>query len=365
MQWRSTERDWGAIYKLLHWVIAALVLTMIGLGWVMTEALEDDVVRKFQLYQLHKSIGMTVLALILVRLAWRLGNRVPDPPTSMPAYERWLARSTHWLFYGLLVAMPVSGWMMVSAAPINIPTVVFGLIPIPHPLVPDEALFERLETLHETLSLVLVALIVLHVLAAMKHHFISRDAVLRRMLPGVSVFVILLWPAMGSAATWEIDSADSAIEIKGLLFGSEWQGRFGSFSGSIAFEPGERPDGSVSVTVDMASFSTGARNIDERAPTVHWFHIDAFPSAVFRADTFRRQGDGRYQAEGTLTIRDRTVPLVLPFLLRIEGDRAEMTASVRLDRLDFDLGLGDSDGNKVVDPLVDVDIRVRAVRTGP
>ena len=183
MRWRSSDQEWGAVYKLLHWLVAVLVLAMIGIGWFMTEALEDDVMGKFRAYQLHKSIGMTVLVLVLVRLIWRITNRVPRLPEKMPAYERWLARATHWIFYGLLFAMPITGWLMVSAAPINIPTIVFGLIGIPHLLAPDEALFTTLRDLHEVLSLVLVAVIVVHVLGALKHHFIARDSVLRRMLP--------------------------------------------------------------------------------------------------------------------------------------------------------------------------------------
>ena len=141
----------------------------------------------FALYQWHKSFGFLVLALAVLRLAWRFANPSPGLPDGMPAIERIAAHLGHAGLYALLLALPLSGWLMVSASPWGIPTVLFEVLPVPHLPVP-EALGGKAEAeavlkeLHEVLGFALLALVVLHVAAALKHHFINRDTVLRRMV---------------------------------------------------------------------------------------------------------------------------------------------------------------------------------------
>jgi cytochrome b561 len=123
--------EYDAVAKLLHWHIAAFVLGLIGLGLTMTRT--GGLALKFELYQLHKSMGITVLMLMMLRIAWRLFLPPPDLP-AMPGWERGAARSTHLLLYPMLLALPLSGWAMVSATlpPFNIPTVIYKAIPWPH-----------------------------------------------------------------------------------------------------------------------------------------------------------------------------------------------------------------------------------------
>lgn len=172
---------WSPLAIALHWGIAALVLAMIVLGLVMARLPVGP--QAFELYQLHKSIGLTVLALMLLRLAVRLRRPAPPLPDTLKPWERAAARVTHVGLYALLFAMPVSGWLMASASPWGIPTVWFGLVQVPHPIGPSAETEALLKTVHATLSYLLALMLALHVAAAIKHHWLLRDDVLRRMLP--------------------------------------------------------------------------------------------------------------------------------------------------------------------------------------
>lgn len=184
---RNTARRYGLVAMALHWLIAAAILAMAGLGLVMVEL--DPGAAKFRLYQLHKSVGITILALSLLRLAWRLANPVPPLPAGLRPWEKHLARMTHVGLYVLMVGLPVSGWMMVSASVWGIPTVLYGVVPLPHlpvlATLTDKAPVEAaLKTVHAVLALSMALLFALHVAGALKHHLILKDDTLKRMLPG-------------------------------------------------------------------------------------------------------------------------------------------------------------------------------------
>jgi cytochrome b561 len=167
------------VAQLLHWVIAALIVTQFALAWSA-----DDLplgVHKLALLARHKSFGMTVLMLVVVRLVWRLTNRPPELPAGMSPLERLAARATHVAFYVLLFAMPLSGWLMSSAK--NYSVSWFGRFTWPNLIGPNEAAFDYLKTTHEFLSYALFTIAVLHILAALKHHFWNKDDVFLRMLP--------------------------------------------------------------------------------------------------------------------------------------------------------------------------------------
>jgi cytochrome b561 len=176
---QSAPARYGAAAQILHWVVAGLIVTQFVLA-----SMADDLplgAHKLALLARHKSFGMTILMLAIVRLLWRLGHRAPALPPAMTAFERIAARSTHIAFYALLFAMPLTGWMMSSAK--NYAVSWFGLFTWPNLISKDEHAFELLRTTHHTLSKVLLAIAVLHILAALKHHFWNKDDVLRRMLP--------------------------------------------------------------------------------------------------------------------------------------------------------------------------------------
>lgn len=177
----SDTRHWGAIAKLLHWLVALLVIALLWVGlWMVDLPLSPDKVR---VYALHKSVGISVLALMLVRIAWRSAERSrPKPPFVMPTWERAAARLSHALLYALLLVMPLSGWLFNSAA--NFPLQWFGWLSLPALAGPDPELKAIARAVHHWSAYALIALVSLHVLAALKHHLIDRDETLRRMLPG-------------------------------------------------------------------------------------------------------------------------------------------------------------------------------------
>jgi cytochrome b561 len=169
----------------LHWAIAAAILAQLALGLWMVQAIKHPAERMtaFQAYQWHKSLGLVILLLSLARLGWRIAHPAPAFPASMPHWEQAAARGVHWLLYGLTIALPLLGWALVSASPLKIPTVVFGLIEWPHLPGLAAAAEPALKLAHRTGAYLAIALLVLHVAAALKHQIIDRDGVLRRMLP--------------------------------------------------------------------------------------------------------------------------------------------------------------------------------------
>lgn len=168
----------------LHWTIALLIIGLILFGLLMTQ---EWVPNRFAIYQWHKSVGITVLVLSVMRLIWRLTHKPPTLPATMPKWQHVASNATHWLFYGLMITMPLLGWAMVSASTLPIPTVLFGLVQLPDmPGVPEaDAVAGRFRLLHEIGAKLFIALIFLHIGAALKHHFKDRDDVLRRMAPWV------------------------------------------------------------------------------------------------------------------------------------------------------------------------------------
>ncbi|ACI51937.1 cytochrome B561 [Gluconacetobacter diazotrophicus PA1 5] len=172
---------------ILHWVIAAGILALIGMGLAM-DHLSLPPMQVFKLYQLHKSIGVTVMLAVVLRILWRLFHTPPALPATLPEIERKAAHGTHGLLYGLQILLPLSGWALVSASVFNIPTVLYGVVPWPHlPVLAslhDKAPVEAaLKTLHHWSAWILTAVIALHVAAALRHHVILKDGVLRQMLP--------------------------------------------------------------------------------------------------------------------------------------------------------------------------------------
>ena len=194
-----TRTTYSAVAIVLHWAIAIAIVGMIPLGFWMHNAIDapDTQAQAIAAYQLHKSIGLTILLLSFVRLGWRIVNPPPPLPEAMAPWEKVAAHAVHWIFYALIIALPLSGWIYVSAqwrgdGPLNVPTVWFGLINVPHLFaLPHAALETRAAVAdaameaHEVMAKGALALLVLHVAAAFKHHIYDRDHVLAAMVPGL------------------------------------------------------------------------------------------------------------------------------------------------------------------------------------
>ena len=180
---------YGTGAMIFHWVIAALLIANICLGLYFADLPRSDP-WKFELTQFHKSIGLTILVLSVLRLAWRLSHPVPPLPAGMSWGLRVAARASHWLFYFLIIAIPLSGWIMVSASPLGLPTNYFHIFHWPNlwfvadlPRAQKIGLHEPLESVHNVLAWSAIVLIPIHVLAALYHQFVRRDDLLWRMLP--------------------------------------------------------------------------------------------------------------------------------------------------------------------------------------
>ena len=180
MRVRSTEDRWGSIALGSHWLMALLIGVLIGLGWVAVNWNLSPT--KITLFVWHKSIGIVVLALVFLRLLWRAVDRRPTYPQDMSPLQRRLATSVHVLLYGCMLAMPLSGWVINSAA--GFPFKLFGLWSVPNLISPNESVQEVAELMHLLLFWFLAGALCLHLLAALHHHFINKNGVLARMLPG-------------------------------------------------------------------------------------------------------------------------------------------------------------------------------------
>lgn len=165
--------------KSLHWLMALIIIGLIPLGMYMHELPLSP--EKLQLYAWHKWAGVTVFFLLLVRVSWRLTHQPPPLPWHMSKIERLGAHAGHMVLYVLMLAIPVSGWLMSSAK--GVQTVWFGVLPLPDLLSKDKELGHALAEVHEALSWVMVLVLIAHVAAALKHHFIDKDDVLLRMAP--------------------------------------------------------------------------------------------------------------------------------------------------------------------------------------
>jgi cytochrome b561 len=180
MTLKNTDERWGAVSQTLHWLIAALIVGLGIVGLTMGELPKTP--KYFWVYTMHKSFGITVLALMLLRLGWRLYAGAPKPVPGTPAWQDRIARLTHALIYAFALGIPLSGWLYDSASGLR-PFRFFGLFAMPKLVAPDPALRHLSHALHEWGFWILIALVLLHAAAALRHHLFDKDATLARMLP--------------------------------------------------------------------------------------------------------------------------------------------------------------------------------------
>jgi cytochrome b561 len=180
---RNTLQRYGYVAIVLHWLMALLLVVLIILGLYMITL--PDVgfdKKKIMLVIYHKEWGITALWLVAFRLGWRVGNVLPELVAELPDWQKVAARFVHLSFYGLMIALPISGWLMSSAA--GIPVYYFGMFKLPDFIGHDEVVFQALREVHKWLSYALIACLLVHAGAALRHHFLLRDDTLKKMLPG-------------------------------------------------------------------------------------------------------------------------------------------------------------------------------------
>jgi len=179
----NTEERYGAVAVGLHWMMAALLVSLLALGLYMVRLPDAGFdTLKIWLILYHKSLGMLALALAALRLGWRVTNALPRLVENLPDWQKVVARFVHLTFYALMFALPISGWLMSSAS--GFPVSFLGLFNLPDLIGRDDYLFQVFVAVHKCLANALVALLLVHAGAALRHHFLFEDDTLHRMLLG-------------------------------------------------------------------------------------------------------------------------------------------------------------------------------------
>jgi len=389
----------------LHWLLALALGGMIAIGNNMHDAEGRPI---SWLFQLHKSIGITILVLVIARLAWRYLNPPPQLPDGMTPLEEKASHYVHLGLYALMVLLPLTGWIMVSVSPFAIATVLFGAVGWPHlPVLPElaletrEQIYPNVEFIHEILSKLLFLLFVLHVAGSIKHELSDDEGVLKRMIPGLfgkttpprapsrgaltafgsaaAFFGIIAGapvvaqtlstgaqdvPAASNvAANWTIDYDASSISFAGDYNGNPYQGVFSDWSADIAFDPDALDASAVAVTVQTDTAATGTSLYDNTLKGGEWFNVSAFPTASVDLSDFTETDSG-YTATAALTIKELTIEIPFDFTLEIDDSgNAAMIGQTTLSRAALDLGQqSDASGDWVAD-AVEINVAVKASRS--
>lgn len=384
MRLSNSEESYGLIHQLLHWTTAILILVMLPMGVYMHDLPIDtspQINDKVWLYSLHKTIGMTALAVAIIRIAWAIIQ--PHPRPLHAGMEGFAAKTVHFLLYGTIIAMPILGWLHHAAAE--------GFAPIWWPLsqdlafIPkDVALSNFFKTAHFVCGVLLVLSLGLHIAGALKHVFIDKDKTLSRMVPGAyqqtgdipqhqvkstSPLLVALAasaiavtsalvvynikyaqsegtvanvsqtqetaPIKTSEGAWVIDTKNSALEIEVTQLGTPIIGRFGTWSADVIFDPENLTTATIKAEVDVSSLTLG--EVSERAISPEFLDTPTHPTATFTSSSVEQLGNN-YIAKGKLSLAGIEQDFDITFTFDEIDGMANVTGTAVLQRLDFGIG---------------------------
>ncbi len=401
MMLNNTRASYGLVAQLLHWSIAVLILALIPLGLLMQELPENTVEQadtKLTFYSLHKTIGMTLFVLAVIRVVWASVQPHPRLLNADRKLEAFAAQTVHWILYGAIIVMPVTGWLHHAATE--------GLAPIwwpfsqDLPFIPKDPDVAAFFGVAHTCTVILLGLaLLLHIGGALKHALIDRDDTLRRMIPGLykaeardvpvppvtrrpALLAALLFLVLAAAVVvvyqagqrsagslmddlaqtgaaqsqWIVDKQTSQLTIRPTLQGSPLSGMFASWDASITFDPDALEAANVVVTIDVGSLTIGS--VTEQAISSGYLNAAGHPFATFTSDDFAKTGENAYEARGLLSLAGQEQPLTLPFTLEIRDGRAFVEGVTTTERMAF--GIGPSGG--VVGPDVEIEIILEATK---
>lgn len=382
---------------ILHWAIAALLAFQISVGW----ALEDLGARGFALYQLHKSVGIAILALTLLRIGIRYWK--PRPAKLEGGWQGALASTVHGGLYAFMLGAPLTGWALVSTAKVKVPTLIFGIIPLPHLPLPASA-HGLAEGGHGLIAWIGIALILLHVAGALRHHLLMRDGLIWRMIPNRSTALLIGLPALillgfalgrvilpaaapvtaaaaPAAQEPEATAPEAAINVTepdnsaianetvaqeeepigpppawtvqpggriGFAVGNDSQtisGSFAKWTAAIVMNPDLPETADIQVSIDMASASVGDAYQDGMLPGDEFFAVAAHPTATFNAKGAEKTGPNAYRASGRLSLKGVSKPQTIRFTLSGDGATRKVNGTATIARAAFGVGNGDSSGS--------------------
>ncbi len=358
---RINSERYGDVAVIFHWLIAFFIIGLLVIGKYMTSLDESDVVR-FELTQWHKSFGLTVLFLSVLRLVWRVTHRPPPEPASIPHWQQHVASIAHTSLYVLMFFLPITGWIMSSASPLNIDTVLFNVITVPH-LPPFSELPNKAEIAadfheyHELAGNLLILILLAHIGAALKHHLIDKDTILVRMLPdwasrpfkvkvtalgagivGLSAALFMYANAGNQAAL--LAAGDSEVSFIADVTGDDTPGAFTQTSVTAVIDTNTPANSSIVAVVTTASLTSDNSQVEGSLPDTEWFDVEGYPEARFESTTISGIDETTLQVEGNLTIKSTTQGVSFPMSLTTEEDGKQVArGEFDIDRQVFDIGM--------------------------
>ncbi len=371
MSLKNSVARYTGVAIALHWLIALLIISLLVVGKFMTSLDEADPLR-FSLTQWHKSFGITILLLTVARIIWRLSHKPPALPDTIRGWQKFSSGLTHFLLYFLMLGLPISGWIMVSASPLNISTILFEVIPLPHlPLLASMAnkaqISELFHEVHAISSGIMIALLLLHIGAALMHQFVHRDLVMERMAPhwksketkeGLGLIAgcigaVLLGlflineirmhqdvtptvTATSGQNQAEAKSIRSQVNFKLVLMGEDIKGTFAESTVMLNLDMDNPADSSLSATVKTANANTSNPQINDSLPGSDWFNVAQHPEANFVSTEMEMTSETSWLVTGDLTIRETTKPV--NFTLNLDPQNNAAKGAFTINRLDYAVG---------------------------
>ena len=368
---RNTHDSWGSAAKFFHWTTAALVFVQLAIGWMAVSWRLSPT--KAHLYVWHKSIGMLLLVLVALRLLWRFANATPALPPDIPGWQCRLARASYVMLYAILIAMPLTGWILKSAA--NVPVRIFWIISLPSIAAPSKSTASFAALAHITMFAALMALLVIHIMAALRHHFFSRNDVLIRMLPAfrrstvrslalAATLVFIAFPRTAQATDWTIERGASRLEFLVTFESAPAVGVFRQFDTHVYLEPGRPHESRLDVKIATASADMMSPGFNTVIRTRDWFDCEHFPYAEFRSIEVRRVGADSYVAKGTLSLKGVSRTIEVPFVWNETVNGAALRGELTVKRGHFRIGTGEWTGSDVVGADVTIRFAVQLRKAG-
>lgn len=383
----NTAANYTVTARILHWVVAGMVVLQFLLASRAESADESgSALRQLILLSNHKSVGVTIFALVLLRLVWRAINAPPALPASISSWQKSVSRVSHWSLYALLVLMPLTGWLMSSASAYSVSW--FKLFQLPDLVAPDPNLKETLRSVHDLLSKLLLAMVTLHIIAALKHRFIDEDGIMARMYSPSSLALFVATIALGAWALvsaeqhsdrlptessvenlgavapslpqWQIDYDSSYIQFTAEQAGATFEGVWQSWSADIRFSREQLDNGLFDVSILTKTVETQDDDRDLTLLEPEWFDAQNHPKAFYKAGDFVAGDDGNFTANGQLTIKGMSSPVALTFTVEQVGDKKVLAGTANLKRLALKLGTGEWEDTTWVGDDVLVKVRVEA-----
>lgn len=378
------------VSRFFHWLIAGLIISQYCLAKLAEIAKSNDqVLDQLALLANHKSIGITVLLLAVLRLAYRLKYPPVKIASSMPLWQHYASNVSHVLLYTFLFAMPLSGWLMSSAKAYSVSW--FNLFALPDFIAPSESLADVFHTVHHYLAEALFVVTMVHVAAALKHHFIDKDEVLTGMAGRKSWLLLLITVFISMAIfgrlfslgsndvanqqqlepkdatiqaivksdlpTWKIDYQDSFIKFTGDQAGAAFSGVWQKWQADIQFDAEDLSKARFNVSIDPSSGFTNDQERDDTIRSPEFFDVMQFIDARYQASDFSVDSNG-FTANGTLTMKGFRSDAILSFNVIEENGKIILTGTAPLDRLVWNIGSGDWTDTSWVGQQVVVEVRV-------